>query len=91
MTRDPREALDLTTHAVRLQRQGAGRVAVLAAVDQARTSLCHERETSVVRTLSWVCRAILDPDPPGDNALVVDAALRVAAQTLATTADPDGP
>lgn len=90
MTRDPHEALDLTVRAVRLQRRGAGRVAVLAAVDQARTSLHHEPETTVVRTLAWVCRAILEPDPPVDTAAVVDAALRVAARTLAPTADPDG-
>jgi hypothetical protein len=45
LARHPREALDLTTRAVALRRRDAGRSALLAAVDQARTSLNHERDS----------------------------------------------
>lgn len=86
--RHPREALDLTVRAVTLARAGAARPALLAAVDQARASLWHEPDPQVQRTLSWVCRAVLDPaSDTADDAMVVDAALRVARETLAATAE----
>lgn len=82
--RHPREALDLTVRAVALQRGGAGRAALLAVVDQAHASLLRERDPQARRSLSWVCRAVLNPDCRcPDDAMVVDAALRVAAKALA--------
>jgi hypothetical protein len=62
LVRHPREALDLTILAVALRRRDAGRSALLAAVDQARTCLNYERDPQAWRTLTWVCRALTDPD-----------------------------
>jgi hypothetical protein len=91
LVRGPREALDLTTLAVALRRGGAGRSALLAAVDQARTSLNHERDPRVRRALSWVCRAVMDPHSCGnDDTMLVDAALRVAAKALAPVTEGEG-
>jgi hypothetical protein len=91
LVRHPREALDLTTLAVALRRVGAGRPALLAAVDQARTSLNHERDLEVRRALSWVCRAVMDPHAGGnDDTPVVDAALRAAGKALAPATDATG-
>jgi hypothetical protein len=91
LVRHPREALDLTILAVALRRGDVGRSALLAAVDQARTSLNHERDPQVRRTLTWVCRALTDPDLVGvDAAVVVDAALRVAAEALASGTGGEG-
>lgn len=88
--RHPREALDLAVRAVALQRGGAGRPALLAVVDQLRASLWQERDPQVRRTLSWVCRAVLDRHSTvADDAAVVDAALRVAAQALAQPAEEE--
>lgn len=86
--RHPREALDLVVRAVALQRGGASRTALIAVIDQARASLTHESDPQARRSLTWVCRAVMDPRSTGpDDALVVDAAVRVAAQALAATAD----
>ncbi|HEY2193945.1 MAG TPA: hypothetical protein VGH76_16845 [Actinomycetospora sp.] len=86
--RHPREALDLVVCALAMQRGGAARPALLAIVDQAQTSLRHEPDHQVRRTLSWVCRAVLNPESNGsDEAMVVDAAVRVAAKALAPAAD----
>ena len=89
--RHPREALDLTVRAVELQRGGAARPALLAAVDQARASLLREPDLPVRRTLTWVCRHVLEPwRDAGDDAMLIDAALRVAARALTAPADGEG-
>jgi hypothetical protein len=85
--RHPREALDCTVRAVALRRGGAGRPALVAAVDQARASLNHEPDPRVRRTLSWICHSVLDPRSAGpDDTTVVDAALRVATEAVAPPA-----
>jgi hypothetical protein len=82
-TRHPREALDLTVRAVALRRGGAGHVAVLAALDQARASLSVEPEPAVARYLAWVCSALERTIPEEHNDdVVVDAVLRAAARSL---------
>jgi hypothetical protein len=88
--RHPREALDCTIRAVALRRGGAGRPALVAAVDQARASLNHEPDPQVRRACSWICRAVLDPGSAGsDDTTVVDAALRVATEAVAPPAEGD--
>lgn len=80
--RHPREAFDLTVRAVALRRGRADAVAVLAAVDQAEASLQVEPDTAVTRSLTWVCRAMSPMSADADE-VVVNAALRVAARSLA--------
>ncbi len=77
--RRPTETFDLVSQVVALRRRGAPRVAVLAAQDQAWTSLHHEPHLDVRRTLTWVLRAIAGDDR--DEARL-DAALRVGARDL---------
>ncbi len=77
--RRPTETFDLVTQVVVLRRRGAPLVTVLAAQDQAWTSLHHEPHRDVRRTLAWVLRAVAGADH--DDARL-DAALRVAARDL---------
>lgn len=77
--RRPTESWDLVSHAVTLARRDVPRVTLLAALDQARTSLRHERNRDARRTLTWVVGA-LDKAESADAC--VDAALRVAARDL---------
>lgn len=73
------EAWDLVTRAVGLRRRGAPQVTVLAALDQAETSLRHEPRKATARRLSWVCRAVRAPERDEDR---IDAVLRAAAHEL---------
>lgn len=75
--RRPTEACDLVSHVVALSRRNAPRVTLLAALDQARTSLRHEPHRDVRRTLTWVVGAIERGD---QEEACVDAALRVATR-----------
>lgn len=77
--RRPTEAWDLASRVVMLGRRGAPRVALLAALDQARTSLRREPHREVRRTLTWVLGAV---ERGEESDVVVDAALRVAARDL---------
>ncbi|MDF2979179.1 MAG: hypothetical protein K0S40_3907 [Actinomycetospora sp.] len=77
--RRPTETFDLVTWVVALRRRGAPPVTVLAAQDQAWTSLHHEPHRDVRRTLAWVLRAVASDDPHEAH---LDAALRVAARDL---------
>jgi hypothetical protein len=77
--RRPTEAWDLASRVVMLSRRDAPRVALLAALDQARTSLRREPHRDVRRTLTWVLGAV---ERGGESDATVDAALRVAARDL---------
>ena len=78
--RRPTEAYDLTSQVVTMKRRGVPRVTLLAALDQARTSVRREPHRAVRRTLVWV----LDATEQGEDAQAcIDAALRVAARDLA--------
>ncbi|PVZ06302.1 hypothetical protein [Actinomycetospora cinnamomea] len=77
--RRPTETFDLVTRVVALRRRGVPRVTLLAAQDQAWTSLHHEPHRDVRRTLTWVLRAI---DGGEHDDVRLDAALRVAARDL---------
>jgi hypothetical protein len=77
--RRPTEAWDLAFQVVALYRRGAPRVTLLAALDQARTSLHHEPHRDVRSTLTWLVGAV----EQGEQAdACIDAALRVAAREL---------
>jgi hypothetical protein len=77
--RRPTEAWDLAFRVVALHRRGASRVTLLAALDQARTSLRREPHRDVRSTLTWVVGAV----ERGEQAhACLDAALRVAARDL---------
>ncbi|GLZ49660.1 hypothetical protein Acsp06_58450 [Actinomycetospora sp. NBRC 106375] len=77
--RRPTEAYDLAAAVVALSRRDVPRVTLLAALDQARTSLRREPHRDVRRTLTWVVGAV----ERGESAdACVDAALRVAARDL---------
>jgi hypothetical protein len=83
--RRPTETFDLVSRVVALRRRGAPRVTVLAAQDQAWTSLHHEPHRDARRTLAWVLRASAGDDH--DDARL-DAALRVAARDLRRPPSP---
>ncbi|MDF2977476.1 MAG: hypothetical protein K0S40_2204 [Actinomycetospora sp.] len=83
--RRPTETLDLVSRVVVLRRRGAPHVTVLAAQDQAWTSLHHEPHRDVRGTLTWVLRAIASDDR--DDARL-DAALRVVARDLRRPPSP---
>lgn len=77
--RRPTEACDLVARAVVLRRRGVPHVTLLAALDQARTSLRREPHRDVRSTLTWVVTAL----ETGDLAeACIDAALRVAMRDL---------
>jgi len=80
--RRPTETFDLVTQVVVLRRRGAPPVTVLAAQDQAWTSLHHEPHRDVRRTLAWVLRALAGADHDDHDDARLDAAMRVAARDL---------
>lgn len=77
--RSPKEAWHLVTRAVGLRRRGAPPVTVLAALDQARASLCHEPNRDVAARLWWVCRAVPVGERDEDR---IDDTLRAVAREL---------
>jgi hypothetical protein len=79
------EAWELVAHAVDLRRRRVPHVTLLAALDQARRSLHHEPCREARRTLTWIVGALEHGEPDAG----VDAALRVAADALATPPSGD--
>ncbi|GAA4880666.1 hypothetical protein [Actinomycetospora straminea] len=78
------EAYDLAAQVVALSRRGVPRATLLAALDQARTSLRREPDRDVRRTLTWVVGAVEQDE---QASACIDAALRVAARDLQRSAE----